>query len=84
MSMLRAHWLMHQLHRALGNPKASQQHASSFDRYLRDLSLYCGSCHEVIGNKQCSLHVLACCHIFHARSVTKAYRTVQNECRVML
>ncbi|XP_038072503.1 43 kDa receptor-associated protein of the synapse-like [Patiria miniata] len=67
MSMLRSHWLMHQLYRALGNPKASQQHASAFDGYLRDLSLYCGVCHEVMGSRHDSLNVLTCCHIFHAR-----------------
>ena len=67
--MLRCHWLGHQLHRVLGDIKTAQEHATRFDQYLRDLSLYCGVCHEVIGDRPNELQALACHHIFHARYV---------------
>ncbi|XP_071492523.1 43 kDa receptor-associated protein of the synapse-like [Diadema antillarum] len=69
MCMLRANWTLHTLYRAIGDMTTAQQHACRFDQYLQEMALYCGVCHEVMGNRENSIQSLTCFHIFHTRCV---------------
>ncbi|KAJ8031866.1 43 kDa receptor-associated protein of the synapse [Holothuria leucospilota] len=68
--VLRCHWFLYQLYLQSESDRAlSQDHAKKFDGLLRELQLYCGVCHDVIGKQKDNVYAMECCHIFHSKCV---------------
>ncbi|PIK39330.1 putative 43 kDa receptor-associated protein of the synapse isoform X1 [Apostichopus japonicus] len=64
--VLRCHWFLYQLYMNSEERTLSQDHAKKFDGLLRELQLYCGVCHDVIGKQKDNVYVMECCHIYHS------------------